>query len=281
MSRSEDENYDFFGDEQYDDVRRATRANGRSRSRRAVRPALKTSSPASRLFSRLAAVSGVLAVLVALASDVHEIAPDAVPAMTGVPGRYIALTAAVLIAVTVLMVITARATMPKYATHGGVGAGGIVALVAAMLCLTVGVAVGVLFPEGLIHQSNDKAPVDDTSQMEQGIEQAAGACTGGWQGLDTGGVPGVTTVQMCAEPRVAFVSFESPAAAAVGAPPMRSGIVSLLNQYSTDERAQGDWQLLSGERWMVFGENEAMTALQQQWGGTMEAMSASDASAAE
>ncbi|MDK7332960.1 hypothetical protein, partial [Lactobacillus crispatus] len=69
------------------------------------------------------------------------------------------------------------------------GAGGIVTLVLATACLVVGVAVGVLFPQGLIHPAvNDKAPVDNTAQMEQGIERAVGgACKDGWQGLDAGG----------------------------------------------------------------------------------------------
>ena len=58
-----------------------------------------------------------------------------------------------------ILVIAARVTMPRYATHGGVGAGGIIALVCAIVCLVIGVAVGVLFPEGLIQQSNDKAPI--------------------------------------------------------------------------------------------------------------------------
>ena len=164
--------------------------------------------------------------------------------------------AAVLIGITLILVIAARVTMPRYATHGGVGAGGIIALVCAIVCLVIGVAVGVLFPEGLIQQSNDKAPVEDTAQMEQGIEQAAGACKEGWQGLDTGGLPGITTVQMCTDPRVAFVSFESESSAAISRAPIESK------------------RLLNGKRWMVFGEASKMTALQQQWGGELETITA-------
>lgn len=147
------------------------------------------------------------------------------------------------------------------------GAGGIIALVCAIVCLVIGVAVGVLFPEGLIQQSNDKAPVEDTAQMEQGIEQAAGACKEGWQGLDTGGLPGITTVQMCTDPRVAFVSFESESSAAISRAPIESKISELLSQYADNEQTKGDWRLLNGKRWMVFGEASKMTALQQQWGG--------------
>ena len=176
MARN-DEDYDFFGDGQYDDSRSSRRAQNRRPSRRDAGrrfAATKASSPTSILCRRLAVVSGLLAVVVSATSAVHEIAPYAISFMTAVPGRYIALTAAVLIGITLILVIAARVTMPRYATHGGVGAGGIIALVCAIVCLVIGVAVGVLFPEGLIQQSNDKAPVEDTAQMKQGIEQAAG-----------------------------------------------------------------------------------------------------------
>ena len=274
MARN-DEDYDFFGDGQYDDSRSSRRAQNQRPSRRDAGrrfAATKASSPTSILCRRLAVVSGLLAVVVSATSAVHEIAPYAISFMTAVPGRYIALMAAVLIGITLILVIAARVTMPRYATHGG--AGGIIALVCAIVCLVIGVAVGVLFPEGLIQQSNDKAPVEDTAQMEQGIEQAAGACKEGWQGLDTGGLPGITTVQMCTDPRVAFVSFESESSAAISRAPIESKISELLSQYADNEQTKGDWRLLNGKRWMVFGEASKMTALQQQWGGELETITA-------
>ena len=276
MARN-DEDYDFFGDGQYDDSRSSRRAQNRRPSRRDAGrrfAATKASSPTSILCRRLAVVSGLLAVVVSATSAVHEIAPYAISFMTAVPGRYIALTAAVLIGITLIMVIAARVTMTRHATQGGLGAGGIIALVCAIVCLVIGVAVGVLFPEGLIQQSNDKAPVEDTAQMEQGIEQAAGACKEGWQGLDTGGLPGITTVQMCTDPRVAFVSFESESSAAISRAPIESKISELLSQYADNEQTKGDWRLLNGKRWMVFGEASKMTALQQQWGGELETITA-------
>lgn len=282
MARN-DEDYDFFGDGQYDDSRSSRRAQNRRPSRRNAGrrfAATKASSPTSILCRRLAVVSGLLAVVVSATSAVHEIAPYAISFMTAVPGRYIALTAAVLISITLILVIAARVTMPRYSTHGGVGAGGIIALVCAIVCLVIGVAMGVLFPEGLIQQSNDKAPVEDTAQMEQGIEQAAGACKEGWQGLDTGGLPGITTVQMCTDPRVAFVSFESESSAAISRAPIESKISELLSQYADNEQTKGDWRLLNGKRWMVFGEGSKMTALQQQWGGELETITAATDTAA-
>ncbi|MBS5559774.1 MAG: hypothetical protein KHX19_06010 [Bifidobacterium longum] len=231
MARN-DEDYDFFGDGQYDDSRSSRRAQNRRPSRRNAGrrfAATKASSPTSMLCRRLAVVSGLLAVVVSATSAVHEIAPYAISFMTAVPGRYIALTAAVLISITLILVIAARVTMPRYATHGGVGAGGIIALVCAVVCLVIGVAIG---------------------------------------------LPGITTVQMCTDPRVAFVSFESESSAAISRAPIESKISELLSQYADNEQTKGDWRLLSGKRWMVFGEASKMTALQQQWGGELETITA-------
>ncbi|KFI94435.1 hypothetical protein BISA_2175 [Bifidobacterium saguini DSM 23967] len=280
MGKSSEE-YDFFDGAEYEDApqsQRRQRAKGpHSSGRRAAK--IKLDSPASKILRRLALFTGLLAVAASASSAVHEIAPYAISFLVKVPGRYIAATAAVLIGLTLMFVIGARTTMPRNSTHGGVGGGGIVTIVLAGACLVVGVAVGVLFPQGLILPNNDKAPVESTAQMEQGIEQSAGQCTSGWQGLDAGGLPGVSTVQMCTEPRMAFVSFESEAMAAVGKAPIKVKIAELLNQYSDNEKAQGDWRLLSGKRWMVFGEADKMTALQQQWGGDLEPITAADDSA--
>ncbi|MBT1164753.1 hypothetical protein [Bifidobacterium felsineum] len=277
MGKSSEE-YDFFEGAEYEDApqsQRSQRHNGPHGSgRRAAK--MKLDSPVSKVLRRLALITGLCAVASSAASAVHEIAPYAISFLVKVPGRYIALAAAICIGLTLMFVIGARATMPRNSTHGGVGGGGIVTIVMAGAFLVVGVAVGVLFPQGLILPDNDKAPVENAAQMEQGIEQAAGQCAAGWQGLDTGGIPGVSTVQMCAEPRVAFVSFESESMAAVGKAPIKVKIAELLNQYSDNENAQGDWRLLTGKRWMVFGEADKMTALQQQWGGDIENITASD-----
>ena len=109
MARN-DEDYDFFGDGQYDDSRSSRRAQNRRPSRRDAGrrfAATKASSPTSILCRRLAVVSGLLAVVVSATSAVHEIAPYAISFMTAVPGRYIALTAAVLIGITLILVIAA------------------------------------------------------------------------------------------------------------------------------------------------------------------------------
>ena len=126
-----DEDYDFFEGDEYDDDSRWRR--GRNAARRIGK--LKVDSPASKVFRRLALVTGLLAVVAAAASAVHEIAPHAISQLETVPGRYIALTAAVFIGCTLLLVVIARATMPRRATHGGVVAGGIVSLMLAIVLL--------------------------------------------------------------------------------------------------------------------------------------------------
>ena len=114
MARKRMRDYDFFGDGQYDDSRSSRRAQNRRPSRRDAGrrfAATKASSPTSILCRRLAVVSGLLAVVVSATSAVHEIAPYAISFMTAVPGRYIALMAAVLIGITLILVIAARVTM--------------------------------------------------------------------------------------------------------------------------------------------------------------------------
>ena len=80
--------------------------------------------------------------------------------------------------------------------------------------------------------------------------------------------------RMCTDPRVAFVSFESESSAAISRAPIESKISELLSQYADNEQTKGDWRLLNGKRWMVFGEASKMTALQQQWGGELETITA-------
>lgn len=282
MARN-DEDYDFFGDGQYDDSRSSRRAQNRRPSRRNAGrrfAATKASSPTSILCRRLAVVSGLLAVVVSATSAVHEnralrhfLYDGSARTIHCVDGggayqhhpdsghRCASHHASV-----------------RHSRGSGRGRHHRTGVRHSLLGYRRG--RGRIVPEGLIQQSNDKAPVEDTAQMEQGIEQAAGACKEGWQGLDTGGLPGITTVQMCTDPRVAFVSFESESSAAISRAPIESKISELLSQYADNEQTKGDWRLLNGKRWMVFGEGSKMTALQQQWGGELETITAATDTAA-
>lgn len=260
-----------------DDSRSSRRAQNRRPSRRDAGrrfAATKASSPTSILCRRLAVVSGLLAVVVSATSAVHEIAPYAISFMTAVPGRYIALMAAVLIGITLILVIAARVTMPRVRHSRGSGRGRHHRTGVRHSLLGYRRGRGRIVPGRTDSAVERQGTVEDTAQMEQGIEQAAGACKEGWQGLDTGGLPGITTVQMCTDPRVAFVSFESESSAAISRAPIESKISELLSQYADNEQTKGDWRLLNGKRWMVFGEASKMTALQQQWGGELETITA-------
>ena len=153
------------------------------------------------------------------------------------------------------------------------GAGGIIALVCAIVCLVIGVAVGVLFPEAdsaVERQGTRRRYRTDGARHRTSCRRVQRRMAG----LDTGGLPGITTVQMCTDPRVAFVSFESESSAAISRAPIESKISELLSQYADNEQTKGDWRLLNGKRWMVFGEASKMTALQQQWGGELETITA-------
>lgn len=107
---SNNEDYDFFDDGQYNGSRRARReqqySRGRGSGRRAIK--LKVDSPASKLLRRIALITGLLAVVVAVLSAAHEIAPESIGFLVNVRGRYIAGTAAVLIGLTLILVISSR-----------------------------------------------------------------------------------------------------------------------------------------------------------------------------
>ncbi|OZG64022.1 hypothetical protein [Bifidobacterium eulemuris] len=232
---------------------------------------IRASASRSKLLGRFAACTGVLAIAVGAASAAHELAPNIIDPGGVVPGRYIALSAAVLVALTVVLVIAARKALPRRASHHGVAAAGIITLVLSVLLLILGISVGVLFPQGLIQpRLRDEAPITSNGQMEAGIEQAAGTCESGWNGLDAGGYPGITTIEMCADTRVAFVSFDTETSAAMSKALLKTRVADLLAQYADDERTQGDWRLLSGAQWVAFGDAAQMEALQQLWGGSLE-----------
>ena len=265
----------FDDDDRYTDRRSASRSASRGSHRGGRRSRTAANDSRSRFISRLAALTGTLAVAVGAFSAAHELAPNIIDPDGKVPGRYIALAAAILVACTFLLIILARVVLPRNTSHHGVASGGIITLVVSLLMLVLGVSVGVLFPQGLIQpRIRDVAPIESNAQMEQGIDQAAGACESGWSGLDSGGYPGITTVEMCPDTRVAFVSFDTDASAAMSKALLESKIAEVLAQHSEDERAQGDWRLLSGGQWVVFGNADQMTALQQLWGGTLEQISA-------
>ncbi|MBT1172572.1 hypothetical protein JS528_04210 [Bifidobacterium sp. MA2] len=279
--------YDFFanGDGQggaYDEYdgddgprrrRRTARPNnGNGTGRTTVYRAGFGSEPAKR--SRTAAIVALLAGLVAVAlgaaSAAHEAAPAFVDPDGRVPGRYIALACAIAIAVTFVSVIVAKANLPRNSRRHRVASGGIVAFLLAGLLLAFGVVCGVLFPDGLVQpHADDEAPVDSAESMRFGIERVTGECKAGWNDLDVSMYPGVENASVCAETRVAYVTFDSNTTARLYDKPVQTKIAELLTQNADDPAAQGDWRLLSGNQWLAFGQSDKMTLLEQEWGGAL------------
>lgn len=270
FANADDENNDY-GSPQFDRVH--------DRSGKRVQD-VRLSSKLSRHFSVYALICGLLAVVAAASSFVHEVAPAVIGVLEPVRGRYIVFTAAGLIALTMSLVIIARLTMPKRASHHGVASGGIIMMLCASLILILGIVIGILFPLGIIQpQTRDDAPVDDLSAMEQQIDQVAGDCTSGWYALNSGGLPGISGIEVCADTRVAFVSFDSAASAVLSLAPLESQLVEVVGQSDTADAAAdlSSWRLLSGERWVVFGAVDTMTALQEQWGGELSELASPSA----
>ena len=233
------------------------------------------SEPARR--SRIAAIVALLAGLVAIAfgaaSAAHESAPAIVDPDGKVPGRYIALTCAILIAVSFVAVIVAKANLPRNSRRHRVGSGGIVTLLIAGLLLAFGVVCGVLFPDGLFKPNvRDEAPISSVEGMRYDVERATGACETGWTDIDVHAYPGVETASLCASTRVAYVTFDSNTTLRLYDNVMQSKLSELLTQNADDPNAQGDWRLLSGNQWMAFGPADKMTTLEQDWGGTLAAV---------
>lgn len=272
-----DDEYDFFASADDENSDYGSLEFDRSHGRKGMRAQdVRLSSTLSRHFRVYALICGLLAVCAAASSLVHEAAPAVIGALESVRGRYIALTAAVLIGLTMLLVIVARTTVPKRASHHGVASGGVLMMLCATLLLILGVVIGILFPSGIVQPAvRDEAPADDITAMEQQIDRIAGDCTSGWQALSSGGLPGINGIEVCVDSRVAFVSFDSAASAALSIAPLESQIAQLSGQSIDMSMDLSEWRVLSGERWMAFGSTDTMTALQERWGGDLSTLPAS------
>ncbi|KFI53145.1 hypothetical protein [Bifidobacterium callitrichos] len=246
----------------------ASRPSGRTTTYRAgfgSEPARR-----SRTAAIIALIAGLSAVVFGALSAAHESAPALVDPDGKVPGRYIALTCGICIAIAFVSVIVAKANLPRNSRRHRVAAGGIVTLLVAGLLLAFGVVCGVLFPDGLFKPAiRDEAPVDSAESMRFGIERATGECKAGWTDLDVSMFPGVKNASLCAETRVAYVTFDSNTTKRLYDNPLQGKIAELLTQNADDPATQGDWRLLSGNEWIAFGPSESMTTLEHEWGGEL------------
>ncbi|NEG55659.1 hypothetical protein [Bifidobacterium platyrrhinorum] len=282
------EDYDFFAgrdDASGDSGRRASR-RARGTRDEPRRPAARRAANrrdityhaghrpggVSRTLAIVALLCGLAAIACGAASAAHEIAPAYVDPDGTVPGRLIAIACAVLIGVTLVLVIIARATVPRRVSHRGVASGGIITMVFAVMLLTLGVVVGVLFPDGLVRPAvRDEAPVNSSDRMRFDVERVTGVCTSGWQDIDVDVYPGVESASVCPDTRVAYLTFDSESAAKLYRNAVRTKIGDLLGEYASQaaDATGGDWRTLSGGRWIAFGDASDMTLLQKEWGGTL------------
>ncbi|MDF7640106.1 hypothetical protein PT279_00610 [Bifidobacterium sp. ESL0784] len=126
-------------------------------------------------------------------------------------------------------------------------------------------------------QGKTKAPQNDANQMKQGIEKFAGTCSSGWMDVDVSGqLPGAGSASLCVSTQVAFITFQTRAAASMDGDMVRSQAPTLINQYAGSKVDQNDLRVLSNDRWMAVGKTDAMKALQQQWGGKLEEIGPGD-----
>ncbi|WEV69340.1 hypothetical protein OZX73_00065 [Bifidobacterium sp. ESL0775] len=132
-------------------------------------------------------------------------------------------------------------------------------------------------PRVSVVQGKTKAPEGDEAQMKQGIEQQTGACTSGWADVDASSqLPGVNAASLCKTTRVAFITFQSKAAASMDGDMVRSQAGNLISQYGGGKVDPKDLRLLSNDLWMAVGGTKPMKTLQQQWGGKLEPIGSSD-----
>ena len=242
----------------------------RPRASRSRRQRVKN-DPVVRTFGILAILVALAAALVGIAAAVRAVAPAAVAQLGGYSVQYLAVATFIAVGIALIMVILARVVSRMRSGRRGIASSAIVIMVCAAMLGGGSLLVAHLFPDGIIKPAvTDNAPVSNASQMEQGLEQVAGACEGGWSEVATGSYPGVSHIAVCKSTRVAFITFDSKAAAALYSGPAEQKISDLMDQYSTDQQTEGDWRILSGGQWIAVGDKQHMSSLQKLWGGSLK-----------
>jgi disulfide bond formation protein DsbB len=230
----------------------------------------RASRPANRWLRGLAGLCGLLSVAAGLVGVVHAVAPASLPS---VPRSLPVPLAIGLAVIAFVLVIIARVGLPKGVSRRGVGTIAVVTGVLGLMLAGGDLLVTNMVPEGIIKAPvRDDAPTTSTTQMEHDLEQAAGPCSSGWRELGAGSYPGVSQAAACIDTRVAFVTFDSKAAASMERSAAQSMIAQQLRKRANDAQAQGDWYTLNGPLWMAVGQKNDMTTLHKTWGGTLEAL---------
>lgn len=228
---------------------------------------------AERWIAGGAALSALLSLAAASCAALRAVAPGKLSQLAVLPVSAYTAIGCVFAVLAIILVVAARVADLKRRKGGHAGTAAIVLTAMAGVLIASALVVGNFFPDGIIKASGrDDAPVNSVSRMETDIEAATERCPDGWQSMDVSGYPGISTVAVCKTTRMAFVTFDSASAASMYRSAITSKISSTLDSYSTDSRAQGDWRILSGERWIAFGQKSDIEALHDQWGGTISAV---------
>lgn len=229
--------------------------------------------PAERWIAGGAALSALVSLIAASCAAVRAVAPGKISQLAVLPVSGYTAIGCVFAILAVILVVAARVADSKRRQGGHAGTVAIVLTALAGMLIASALVVGNFFPDGIIKASGrDDAPINSVSRMETDIEASTQRCSDGWQSMDVSGYPGISAVAVCKTTRMAFVTFDSASAASMYRSAITSKISSTLDSYSSDARAQGDWCLLSGERWIAFGQKSDIEALHDQWGGTISAV---------
>lgn len=225
---------------------------------------------AERWIAGGAALSALVSLAAASCAALRAVAPGKLSQLAVLPVSAYTAIGCVFAILAIILVVAARVADSKRRKGGHAGTAAIVLTALAGVLIASALVVGNFFPDGIIKASGrDDAPVNSVSRMETDIEAATERCSDGWQSMDVSGYPGISAVAVCKTTRMAFVTFDSASAASMYRSAITSKISSTLDSYSTDSRAQGDWRILSGERWIAFGQKSDIEALYDQWGGTI------------
>ena len=223
----------------------------------------------ANIWSRFAAVTGLVSALAGAALLAHAIAPSRL----GVIGQ-VGISAWVGVSVafallTIILVIIARHSGPG-PNRPSVGSAGIILLICGMLLTLAGLLIASSSPKGIIKApARDDAPIGSPQAMTDGIDKAVGQCASGWHDVSLGGYVGISQAQYCTDTTMAYVVFDNDSAATLAKGPIRARVPDLLSRYGGGLQPQDLW-VLTGKRWMVVGSRTQVTEVQGQWGGQVE-----------
>lgn len=233
-----------------------TRGNGRA-------------SGANLLVRTLCAITGLAAVLSGAAAAARAIAPKMLPVIEGQPTSTWLVTAIAASIITIILIIVARITAPYGRKRSAATTWGVIAVVLALLLSCLGFLVGNMFSDGIVKPAvRDEAPISDTAAMQKGMEGVFGACTSDWQNINASQYPGVKSIYLCTQTRVAYAVFDNDSAINLYKGPLATQASKLLDQHS-GEVGSTKYAMLIGKRWVIVGEQSKIEKLQRSWGGTL------------